>query len=103
MEKQEEYKKHIEEGWNFSKRSAEAIAEDERIKSELALKIFERVCSPYHYFLKEYESGTSEFVSPSDKQIKYAKDLNIENPEKYSKDELSKKIDEVLKVRKGEK
>jgi hypothetical protein len=31
---------------------------------------------------------------PSDKQIKYAKDLGIENPEKYTSKELSKLIDE---------
>lgn len=32
---------------------------------------------------------------PTNKQINYAKNLGIENPEKYTKEELSKKIDEV--------
>lgn len=33
--------------------------------------------------------------NPTNKQINYAKKLGIENPENYSKEELSKKIDEV--------
>ena len=33
--------------------------------------------------------------NPTNKQINYARKLGIENPEKYTKEELSKKIDEV--------
>jgi len=34
-----------------------------------------------------------EKLKPSDKQINYAKDLGIKDPEKYSKEELSKLIE----------
>ncbi len=100
MKKQEEYKEHIEEGWTFASDIANKLADTE-LRNELAISIFDKTCSPLHYFLEDNESKEKVSQPPSEKQLSYAITLGISNPEKYSRNELSKKIDEALKEKKN--
>ena len=96
MEKEKEYIEHIRERWSFAKR----VSEDEleltnHVATNVAISIFDKVVSPYHYFLQNTGAAPITDDPPTEKQLSYAKKLGIENPESYTKKELSKKIDEV--------
>ena len=96
MEKETEYLEHIKERWQFSKHVSEKeLKLKNHTATSIALSIFDKVVSPYHYFIQD--SGTSSKVDEpaTEKQISYAKNLGIDNPESYTKKELSKKIDEA--------
>lgn len=91
---EEEYKKHIKDAWKFANEVADELA-DGIIQTRLALRVFDKCLSPKHYFLQNIsgEQPKGEGTLPSKKQIKFAEDLGIENPEQYSKSELSDLID----------
>ena len=93
MKNEKEYEKHIKESWTFSTNTANETNAD--MKSKLALLIFEKTCSPYHYFMQNNETTTDE--KPTEKQISYAEKLGISDPQSYTKKTLSDKIDEVVK------
>ena len=90
----EEYKKHIEESWHYSESVVNKLTEDKKTKNELALMVFEKVCSPYHYFL---QNGTNNEPAPTERQIKFATKLGIAEPEKMSKQQLSDEINKKMK------
>ena len=85
MKNEEKYLEHLKEAEVLTKKSIQ----EKGISPEFARIVFDKLVTPYHYFLQE----TPE--EPTEKQIKYAENLGIENPVKYSKQELSKKIDEA--------
>lgn len=90
----ESYINHIKDGWRFATQTAEEdLKLKNHVKTNVTLIIFEKVLSPLHYFLQD--TNTQE-PKPTEKQIKYAKKLNIENPESYTKKTLSEKISEVV-------
>jgi len=94
---EEKYKEHVKKGWCFAQETANELADDKQLRSKLAMAIFDKIVSPLHYFLQG--NGSSETVPqpPSEKQIAFAKQLGIQDPEKSSREELSQKIDETLK------
>ena len=95
MEKEKKYIDHIKERWNFSKKtSEEELQLKNHIATNVALSIFDKCLSPYHYFI---EGNETKEEPPTEKQINYAKKLEIENPESYTKKTLSEKIDDVVK------
>jgi len=94
---EEKYEEHVKKGWIFAKKTAENLTDDERLRSELAVKIFDKLVSPLHYFLQGNGSGEPTAQPPTERQIEFAKKLEIQDPEKFSREELSKKIDERLK------
>lgn len=90
----ERYINHIIEGWRFATKTVEEeLKLKNHVKTNVTLIIFEKVCSPLHYFLQD---TTTQEPKPTEKQIKYAKKLNIEKPESYTKKTLSDKIREVV-------
>jgi hypothetical protein len=97
MKDEKKYEDHVIRRWNFSKELADKLA-NEDLRNALTISIFDKTCSPHHYFLRELNEGVTA-EKPSERQIKYAEDLGIINPEKYSKHELSKKIDEARKMK----
>ena len=97
MKKEKEYENHIIRQWNFSKELADRVA-DEEMRKELTMSIFDKTCSPYHYFAQK-ENGNETVEKPTEKQIKFANDLGIIHPEQYSKHDLSEKIDEARKTK----
>jgi hypothetical protein len=93
--KNKEFENHVKEGWCFAKEVTEKILKLEGHKAtNVELIIFEKCLSPLYYFIQDATVKTTE-EKPTEKQIKYAKSLGIENPEHYSKKEISKKIDEA--------
>lgn len=95
--KKKEYQDHIKESWSFAKETTEKSLEVKGYAStSVALAIFEKCVSPYHYYLKNINSG-SEDEKPTEKQLSYAKNLGIDNLESYTKKTLSAKIDKVKK------
>ena len=86
MNYETEYLEHIKEADKLTKK---AIKEYD-LSPERAKIVFKKSVSPYHYFVQEQEKDM-----PTVKQIDYATQLNIENPEQYTRKELSKKIDEA--------
>lgn len=101
MKKEKEYKQHIEECLSFARRIAEATVgqDNEEMTQELMWAVFDKVCTPLHYFLQDIEQGASQ--PPTEKQIAYAMQLGIQDPEQYTRLELSKKINEAVKERKN--
>ena len=95
--KDEDYKEHVKKGWSFAKETAETLTDDEHLRSELAVKIFDKLVSPLYYFLQGSVSGEPTAQPPTERQIEFARKLEIQEPEKFSREELSKKIDERLK------
>ena len=94
MNRNKEFENHVKEGWCFAKETAEKILKLEgHIATNVELIIFEKCLSPLYYFIQDTSKVIEE--NPTDKQLKYAKSLGVENPESYSKKELSKKIDEA--------
>ena len=52
MEKKSEYIDHIKESWNLSLTTAkEQLGLTNHTATNVAIVIFEKCCSPYHYFL----------------------------------------------------
>ena len=97
MKNEEEYEKHLNEGWYFATGVAEKLIgkDDKDLQFQIAKMIFKLSCSPYHYFLQNCGKDEPKWEPPTEKQIAYAHKLGIKNPESYSKEELSAKIDEV--------
>lgn len=97
MEKEKEYVDHIKESWSFAQQTAqEKLDQKNHTAINLALSIFDKMLSPYHYFI---QNKNNEEPKPTDKQIEYAKKLDIKNPETYTKKTLSEAID---KAKRGE-
>lgn len=94
MKDEVEYKKHIEESWEYAKEAVNNLSDDEVTKKELALLVFRNYCSPYHYF---QQNETSSDPTPTERQINFAKKLGITEPEKMSKQELSEEINKKMK------
>jgi len=88
MKNEKEYEDHIKESWEFANKTANNT--NSEMKGKLALIIFEKTCSPHHYFR---QNGNQDNDGPTMKQINYAKKLGIKEPEKYTKQELSKQIE----------
>ncbi len=87
------YADDVTKKWEFAKTLAAKILKVEGHKAfNLALAIFSKMDTPYHFFEK---SNTPQDV-PSEKQIKYAESLKISNPEKYTRKDLGTKIREVV-------
>jgi Rho termination factor, N-terminal domain len=63
----------------------------------LTISIFEKVCSPYHYFLGNEEHEPVSIQPPTEKQIAYAKQLGVSNAENLSKQQLSEEINKAVK------
>ncbi len=94
MKENEEYKKHIEESWHYANSAVNNLADDEKTRNELALMVFEKMCSPYHYF---QQNETNNEPSPTERQINFAKKLGITKPEKMTKQQLSDEINKKMK------
>ena len=93
MKEKEKYLDHIKERWSFATKTAEETLElKNHLATNVALSIFEKRVTPYHYFVEDNKTTDDP---PTEKQIFYAKKLGIENPESYTKKTLSEKIDEV--------
>ena len=96
MKKRNEYIEHIKERWSFAQKTVEEqLKLKNHVATNVALSIFDKCLSPYHYFLGE--DVTTNGDSPTEKQIAYAKKLGISDSESYTKSKLSEKIDEVVK------
>ena len=100
MKKEKEYEEHVKECLTFARRTADAILdqENEGMRRELMWAVFDKVCTPLYYFLQNEQQGPIP-QPPTEKQIEFAKKLEIQDPEKFSREELSKKIDEALKLK----
>lgn len=98
MNREQEYEKHLIEGWHFASCVAEKLVsnENKELQFQLAKAVFKLFCSPYHYFVQNEQQGPSP-QPPTKKQLEFARKLEISDPEHFSKEELSKKIDEQLK------
>lgn len=93
MNKKEKYINHIKESWSFAQETSEkSLNLKGHVATNVALKIFEKCASPFHYFSQE----TKQEEKPTEKQLAYAKQLGIENPESYPKKILRQKITEVV-------
>jgi hypothetical protein len=99
MKNGDEYKIHIKECWGFAQEVVNDLVNHEMkgIRMALTLSIFEKVCSPYHYFLGNEEHEPPSRQPPTEKQMAYAKQLGIQDPEKTSKQQLSEEIDKAVK------
>jgi hypothetical protein len=102
MKEEEKYKEHVKKGWCFAQETASELANEKQLRSKLAITIFEKICSPMHYFIQNQEQGQVP-QPPTEKQIAYAKQLGIQDPEQSSREELSQKIDEVLQSKRKRK
>jgi hypothetical protein len=102
MKKEKEYEEHVKECLTFAQRTVDVNLgqENKEMKKELLLSIFDKVCSPHFFFVQNTEQGEPSVQPPTEKQIAYAKQLGITDPEKFSREELSKKIDEAIKTKK---
>ena len=94
--KNEKYKEHIKESWFFAQEVSEELELKDHATTNVALSIFDKVVSPYHYFNSDTKANTEE-EPPTKKQLILAKKLEIDNPENYTKKTISKKIEEVFK------
>jgi len=99
MKQGDEYLQHIKECWEYAQQAADNMINQEQkiVRLNLMLSIFEKCCSPYHYFLEREEYEPSSLQPPTEKQIAYAKQLGILDPETMSRQQLSEKIDEALR------
>ena len=95
----EKYKEHVKKGWCFAQETANEMTTETDLRSKLAVAIFKKIVSPHHYFVQNDQQGPT-LQLPTEKQIEFAKKLEIQDPEKFSREELSKKIDEALKMKK---
>jgi len=93
----------VKKGWCFAQETANEMTSETDLRSKLALAIFEKIVSPLHYFLHGNGSGETASQPPTEKQIAYAKQLGIQDPEKFSREELSDKIDETLKSKRRQR
>ena len=98
MKREDEYLEHIKECWSFAQEVAKGLVDQELkgIRMALTISIFDKICSPYHYFL-ENEEHEPPSQPPTEKQISYAKQLGISDPEKYTRQQLSELIDKTLR------
>jgi len=96
MEKKKEYFEHIKECWIFAQHAAKEITHEENKDqlSNLEFSIFDKCLSPHYYFIQNNEQEPST-QPPTEKQIAYATQLGIQNPEKYSRQQLSEEIDKT--------
>lgn len=93
MKNEKEYVEHIKESWTFAIKTAQdELKQQNHTATNLALHIFEKCVSPYHYFIKDNDPDE---LKPTDKQIAYAKKLGIEKPETYTRKNLSEAIDDA--------
>jgi hypothetical protein len=93
MKNKEKYLDHIKERWSFARKTVlETLELKNHLADQIAVTIFDKTVSPYHYFVED--NGTTD-DKPTKKQIAYAKKLKIKDPEFYTKKDLSNKIDEV--------
>ena len=90
MKNEKKYEEHIKESWEFATKTAGST--NAEMKSKLALLIFEKTCSPHHYFIQNESQDPDK---PTSKQLKYAKQLGIKNPAGYTKQALSNEIERV--------
>jgi hypothetical protein len=99
MKIEDDYLEHIKECWGFAQEVANDLVNQELkgIHMALIISIFEKVCSPYHYFLGNEEHEPPPAQPSTEKQILYAKQLGIQDPEKMSKQQLSEGIDKAVK------
>lgn len=73
------------------KRVYEAVVKEAKTPFPVPYVNIETVRHIYHEVNKDIR-----LVQPSPKQIEYAKDLGIENPEQFTKSELAHKIEEKV-------
>jgi len=101
MKKEKEYSEYIKECWSFAQRVVKEIATqtNKDQPSNLEFSIFDKCCSPHYYFIQNEQQGPS-LPPPTEKQIEFARKLEIPDPEKFSREELSKKIDEAIQLKK---
>jgi hypothetical protein len=99
MKSSDEYKEHVKECWGFAKEAANGLVDPEQkgIRMALTISIFDKICSPYHYFLGNDENEPLSPQPPTEKQVSYDKQLGISDPEKYTRQQLSEKIDKAVK------
>jgi len=99
MKNSDDYKEHIKECWIFAQEVTNSFVGEEQkgIRMALTISIFEKVCSPYHYFIENVEHEPASIQPPTERQIAYAKQLGISNIEKMSKQQLSEEIDKIVK------
>jgi len=96
MKNEKEYLEHIKESWNFATKTAQdELKQKNHTATNLALYIFEKCVSPYHYFVKDKNDQEPNELKPTERQIEYAKKLGIEKPETYTRKTLSEAIDEA--------
>ncbi|MBN2604179.1 MAG: hypothetical protein JXA91_08620 [Candidatus Thermoplasmatota archaeon] len=95
-----EYEEYVKKRWRFSNKLAKELVDNEQLQSTLSIEIFSKSCSPFHYFQAKDESTSQEKDPPTEKQISFAKQLGILNPEMFSKQQLSVEIDKAVKENK---
>ncbi|MBN2065411.1 MAG: hypothetical protein JW771_01195 [Candidatus Thermoplasmatota archaeon] len=100
LNSENEYQQHITDAWQFASTLAAKLSTANEVVQHLALVIFEKCVSPHHYFLQNTEMVPQPkqplVVKPTSRQIKYALSLGIQNPEAYSKEQLSQQIQKVV-------
>jgi len=69
------------------------MTETHGMSKDLQLKVYDNICTDLRQRRIENERNKNKNDKPTEKQIKFAESLGIENPEKYTKAELSKEID----------
>jgi hypothetical protein len=80
-----EYLEHVKECLCFAQWIAEAaVGKDEEMKGALLWAVFDKVCTPIYYFLQDRGQGASQL--PTEKQLDFARKLEIQNPETFSKE-----------------
>jgi hypothetical protein len=99
---EKEYVEHVKECLSFAQRTAESTLgqENKEMIRELMWAVFDKVCTPIYYFLQNSKNGETSPQPPTEKQITYAQKLGIQEPEKFSREELSQNIDNALKMKK---
>lgn len=102
MKQEDEYLQYLKECWVFANNAASGLIgqEHKMIRLNLTLSIFDKCCSPYHYFLQDTGQDEASVQPPTEKQIAYAKQLGIQDLEQYSKQQLSEEIDKVVRSKK---
>lgn len=102
MKYEKEYVEHVKECLTFAHRITDAaLGQSDEMRNELFFLIFEKICTPFYYFLQNSENGEPSSQLPTEKQIAYALQLGIQEPETFSKQQLSEEIDKVLKRSRG--
>ena len=99
MKIEDDYLEHIKECWGFAQEVANDLVNQELkgIRMAHTISKFEKVCSPYHYFLGNEEHESSSPQPPTERQIAFAKQLGVSDPEKMSKQQLSEEINKALR------